>query len=129
MGCVCGESMPESAAKPSKGCDVNSFFRGLTAVFAAGVASLAFAQADVGLVSRVSGEVSYASATGSVGKAAAFMRVREGDRYAVERGAQVRVVYMRGGRQESWTGPAAFRVGEARCRNTPGCRPSGFPAS
>ncbi len=80
--------------------------------FVAGFSSHASAQADVALVNRVSGEASYTSASSSANPVTAFIRVRDGDRFTLARGAQVRVVYMQGGRQETWTGPASFRAGE-----------------
>ena len=82
------------------------------AIAAAAMSACAvFAQADVGLVNHINGEVSYSSAGASAAKAQAFMKVRQGDRFDVPAGAQVRVVYFQGGRQETWKGPAAFRAG------------------
>ena len=66
--------------------------------------------ADVGLINQVAGDVSYASGSGA-GKVQAFMKVRQGDRFTVAAGAQVRLVYFNGGRQETWRGPAGFRAG------------------
>ncbi len=63
-------------------------------------------EADVGLVQQLSGEVTY-----SGGKARAYMKMRQGDRYSLSAGAQLRVVYFRNGRQETWRGPAVFRSG------------------
>ena len=67
-------------------------------------------EADVGLVQQLAGEVSYSGAGGS-GTARAYMKMRQGDRYSVASGAQLRVVYFRNGRQETWRGPAVFRSG------------------
>jgi hypothetical protein len=67
--------------------------------------------ADVGLVNMVAGEVSYAPLAGPAGRAQAFMRVRDGDRFNVAAGAQVRIVFFDGARQERWVGPASFRAG------------------
>jgi hypothetical protein len=78
------------------------------------VASAAVAQAqsvDVGIVNMLSGDVAYASDGAAGAKAQAFMKVRQGDRFTVPPGAQVRVVYFNGGRQETWKGPAAFKAG------------------
>ena len=76
------------------------------------LAGSAFAQSpDVGLVNMLSGEVSYQSDGASATKAQAFMKVRQGDRFTVPGGAQMRVVYFNGGRQETWRGPATFRAG------------------
>jgi hypothetical protein len=78
------------------------------------VSGAALAQGtDVGLVNLVSGEVGFAPTTGSPGKVSAFMRVRDGDRFEVPAGAQLRVVYLEGGRQERWQGPASFRAGKS----------------
>jgi hypothetical protein len=75
-------------------------------------AGAALAQgADVGLVNMLSGDVSYAGQGGASSKAQAYMKMRQGDRFTVPAGAQVRVVYFDGGRQETWKGPAAFKAG------------------
>jgi len=79
--------------------------------------------ADVGLVNLLAGEVTYQSG-GTVSKARAYMKVRQGDRFNVPAGAQVRVVYFKGGRQETWKGPSAFRAGDRASEPT-----SGAPAS
>ncbi len=71
---------------------------------------LARAAGDVGMVNQLSGDVSYSSGSGNA-RAQAFMKVREGDRFTVSAGAQVRVVYFQGGRQESFSGPASFTAG------------------
>lgn len=79
---------------------------------AAVLAGAAGAQtADVGLVNMLSGEVSYQSQGAAASKAQAFMKVRQGDRFNVLNGAQVRIVYFQGGRQETWKGPASFTAG------------------
>jgi hypothetical protein len=65
---------------------------------------------DVGLINQVAGDVSYASA-GGAGKVQAFMKMRQGDRYTVAAGGQVKVIYFQGGRQETWRGPAGFKSG------------------
>jgi hypothetical protein len=67
----------------------------------------AAAQDDVGLVNLVSGEVAY-----QAGKAKAYMKVREGDRFEVPAGAQLRLVYFASGRQERWQGPAQLTAGK-----------------
>jgi hypothetical protein len=78
----------------------------LAALIAAGGAL-----ADVGLVNQLSGDVFYTSAGSSSAKARAFMKVREGDRFIIHAGAQARIVYFQGGRQEAYTGPATLIVG------------------
>lgn len=78
------------------------------------IAPLAPAQrADVGLVNQVAGDVTYAPASGAPARVQTFMKLREGDRIEVPAGAQVRVVFFEGARQEQWTGPASFRAGKS----------------
>jgi hypothetical protein len=72
------------------------------------------AQADIGLLDLVSGNVSFVPQAGQPGKARSFMKVREGDRFELPSGAQVRVLFYEGGRQERWHGPASFRAGRAQ---------------
>jgi hypothetical protein len=67
--------------------------------------------ADVGLVNQLSGDVAYTSQGGTQSKAQAFMKVRQGDRFTLPAGAQLRVVYFNGSRQETWKGPSSFKAG------------------
>jgi hypothetical protein len=71
---------------------------------------LAHAQADVALVNHVSGDVSFVPYAGQPGKVRSFMKVRDGDRFQLPAGAQLRIVYLEGARQELWRGPASFRA-------------------
>src|SRR5688572_4261156 len=82
---------------------------GLAAVFAVFAAGAQAAE-DVGLINQLNGDVSYASG-GANAKAKAYMKVREGDRFSVPSGAQLRIVYFKGGRQEAYSGPAAITAG------------------
>ena len=66
---------------------------------------------DVGLINQLSGEVAYTGQGGAQSKAQAFMKVRQGDRFTLPAGAQLRVVYFNGSRQETWKGPASFKAG------------------
>jgi hypothetical protein len=66
---------------------------------------------DVGLVNQLSGEVAYLAQGGTQSKAQAFMKVRQGDRFTLPAGAQLRLVYFSGSRQETWKGPASFKAG------------------
>jgi len=73
--------------------------------------STAFAQrADVGLVDFVSGNVSFTPSAGPSNLVQAFMKVREGDRFDLPAGAQLRVVFYEGARQERWVGPASLKA-------------------
>jgi hypothetical protein len=68
---------------------------------------------DVGLVNLVFGEVRFAPVSGASTPVKPFMRVREGDRFNLPPGTQLRVVFFEGARQERWTGPASFRAARA----------------
>ena len=87
----------------------------------AGAATAAQAS-DVGLVNQISGDVSYTSA-GATAKAKAYMKVREGDRFSVPAGAQLRIVYFQGGRQESFAGPATLTAGAQQSSVQSGAQP------
>jgi len=91
---------------------MNRIISMLIAAAAAVLACPAGAQtADVGLVNMLSGNVTYQSQGAAASKAQAFMKVRQGDKINVSNGAQVRIVYFQGGRQETWKGPATFTAG------------------
>lgn len=77
---------------------------------------------DAGVVNHLAGDVAYVSA-GKSAAATPFMKLREGDTFRVAAGAQVRVVYFAGGRQESFTGPAEFTAGKASSRVIRGAPP------
>jgi len=75
---------------------------------------------DVGLVNRVSGDVRFVPVNGASAPVKPFMRVREGDRFNLAAGAQLRVVFFEGSRQERWAGPASFRAARAQAEATSG---------
>lgn len=89
--------------------------RRLVALLLACAPALAWAIGDVGIVAHVAGEVSYAAgAPATGGRPKPFMELREGDRFELAAGAQLRIVYFDGGRQESYSGPASFVAGAQR---------------
>jgi hypothetical protein len=51
------------------------------------------------------------------------MKVREGDRFNVARGAQVRLLYFNSAQQEHFTGPAAFTAGSKSSAPQSGAKP------
>lgn len=77
---------------------------------------------DVGLINHLSGDASYASGS-TRAKAAAYMKIREGDRFTLAPGAQLRVVYFQGSRQESFSGPARFVAGKDASKVESGAAP------
>jgi len=90
----------------------------MMALFAAH--TVAHAQADVGLVNLVSGNVAFAPAAGAGGTAKAFMKVREGDRFDLPVGTQLRLLYFASARQERWQGPASLRAGSGQSASVSG---------
>lgn len=72
------------------------------------------ATTDVAFLSQLSGEVTHISPGGIPKKARAFMKVGQGDRFAVAARGSLRVVYFADGREEVWTGPASFRAAVAK---------------
>lgn len=86
------------------------------AVFIGFAAGAGAQSGDVGLVNQLSGEVAYAAEDGTQAPAQAFMKVREGDRFTLPAGAQLRLVYFDGSRQETWKGPASFKAGTRQSR-------------
>ena len=90
-------------------------------ILAAAFTGFAHAQsADVALVNQLSGEVLFQSEGAAASPARAFMKVRLGDRFSVPAGGQIRVIYLQGGRQETWNGPASFRTGSEQSEPTSG---------
>ncbi|MGQ9652500.1 MAG: hypothetical protein ACUVXD_00365 [Thermodesulfobacteriota bacterium] len=75
--------------------------------------------ADVGLVTQLSGDVTYWNEAyhKTPEKAVAFMKIRKGDHFALPEGARLQVVYFASNRQESWAGPARLVIGQAESEN------------
>ena len=83
----------------------------------------AFAQADIGIVNLVKGNVTLSPQSGVPVAVKPFIKVREGDRFDLPAGSEVRLVYFEGARQERWSGPSSFRAARLR-----GSALSGAPA-
>jgi hypothetical protein len=92
---------------------------GLATILAA---ASALAAEDVGLVNQLSGDVSYSSGS-ATSKAKAFMKVREGDKFSLPAGSQLRIVYFDGGRQEAYNGPATLTAGAKESKQQSGAQP------
>ena len=95
--------------------------------------ALAQEPVEAGLVNQVSGAVTFSAQGIGSRPAQAFMKVQEGDRFTVPAGSIVRVLYFQASRQETWQGPAAFRVGRLQGEATTGtplvsALPSAVPA-
>jgi hypothetical protein len=83
---------------------------------------------DIGLVTGLSGEVTYGNQAEkqSPVRAQAFLKIRQGDRFQVPEGAGVQLLYFAGGRQETWKGPVTLQIGEAESQSA-GEQPPRFP--
>jgi hypothetical protein len=90
--------------------------------FAALLAVAGASANDVGLINYLAGEASYTSG-GSTAKAKPYIKLREGDRVSVAAGTQMRVVYFRGGRQETYMGPGSFTAGTQQGTVQSGAQP------
>lgn len=95
----------------------------LIAAFLVGGAAYGQSVADVGLVNQLSGDVTYSNESSSNAKVQAFMKIRQGDRFNVPSGGQLRITYFQGGRQESWKGPASFKTGAQQSDLVSGAKP------
>ncbi len=83
---------------------------------------------DVGLVTGLSGEVTYRNPVENQtpAKAQAFLKIRDGDQFKLSPGALLQLTYFASGRQETWKGPATVEVGDQSGRAV-GKGPSSSP--
>jgi hypothetical protein len=84
---------------------------------------------DVGIVTQLSGEVTYWNEgyQKTPEKAEVFMKVRRGDYLKIPAGGAIQLVYFENGRQESWKGPASLVVTEMQSRVEKGRELPGQP--
>ena len=75
-----------------------------------GIAMAAGAQAG-GLVPQVQGKVVIAGKDGKATPVPAFMKLAQGDRLSVASGGKLQIVYLGGGRQETWSEAAQIEIG------------------
>jgi hypothetical protein len=90
------------------------YLAGLAMVFLTTIAHAS--SPDVGLITSLTGEVSFWNATDQKepAQAQAFMKVRQGDHFKLPPGSQVQLLYCVSGRQETWTGPTTFSAGDQK---------------
>lgn len=83
---------------------------------------------DIGLVTGLSGEVTYWNQAEKQppARAKAFLKIRQGDRFQLPEGSGVQLLYFAGGRQETWKGPVTLQIGESESRSA-GEQPPRFP--
>ena len=99
-----------------------------------GAAAAQAASPDVGLVTRLSGEVDYWDQDNKPVRAQAFMKVRQGDRFKLAKNDVLTLLYFAGGRQETWQGPVILTAGLTEsstqgCKNPPSPEVKMMPAS
>ncbi|MFH0729970.1 MAG: hypothetical protein V2B19_26965 [Pseudomonadota bacterium] len=75
------------------------------------------AVSDIGMVTRLDGKVTFWNDTDGQARQAAqnFMKVRSDDRFDLEAGAQLQLVFFASGRKELWKGPSSLKMGGAGC--------------
>jgi hypothetical protein len=80
------------------------------------LAALADAPDPGGFVTRSQGAISYQAVGVAEQPLQAFAKLAVGTRVKLPEGAKLQIVYLRGARQESWTGKAAIEVGETESK-------------
>lgn len=100
----------------------------LMCLFALAYASMASARtppAAEGLITQSTGQVVYRLPVkdGKPIPAKPFIEARRDDTFELAKGARVRIVYLQTGTQESWTGPAQFKVGLGASTHLAGAKP------
>jgi len=75
-------------------------------------AEAALSLPDVGMVTILTGEVSYTDGQGQKGEAKAFMKIRANDRFALAAGSSLQLVFFGDGRKETWKGPLSVQIGD-----------------
>ncbi|MEW6386618.1 MAG: hypothetical protein AB1491_03780 [Thermodesulfobacteriota bacterium] len=100
-----------------------------TLVFLLGTVPGQTAPADVGLVTKLAGEVTYGTeeAQPKPGRVQAFMKVRQGDLFKLPQGALLQVLFFASGRQETWKGPVTIKAGAGECRAAGKGKPQAEP--
>jgi hypothetical protein len=93
------------------------------------ISPLQAATPDVGLVTGLSGEVTYWNPAENQlpAKARAFLKIRQGDHFKLSTGAVAQLTFFASGRQETWKGPVTVHVGSAESL-APEKQPSVHPA-
>lgn len=101
----------------------------LTIFLIEGIAKSQTLPPDVGIVTQLSGEATYwnESYQKTPERAEVFMKIRRGDYFKVAAGGTIQLVYFENGRQETWKGPAAFKVSEVESRVEKGKELPGQP--
>lgn len=75
--------------------------------------TLSFAAvSDIGMVTRLDGKVTFWNDTDGQARQTAqnFMKVRSDDRFDLESGAQMQLVFFASGRRELWKGPSSLKM-------------------
>ena len=85
-------------------------------------AGSAFAQQGA-IITALQGQVTFEQDTPVPRPAAAFARLRPGDKLQLAADGAVQIVYFQTARQESWRGPVRLEVGEGESRASAGATP------
>jgi hypothetical protein len=100
----------------------------LTAFLAAAAAAQT-SLPDVGLITKLSGEVRFSNEAEKKepAKVQAFMKVRRGDRLKLPEAGSLTLLYFASGRQESWKGPGTIIAGDTESAAAAGQQPPSPP--
>lgn len=98
-------------------------------VFLAATAAAQTSLPDVGLITKVSGEVTFLNKTENKEpvKVQAFMKVRRGDRLMLPEAGSLTLLYFASGRQETWKGPGTLIAGDTESAAAGGQQPPSPP--
>jgi hypothetical protein len=92
-------------------------------------AAVQAAPPDAGLVTKLSGEVTFwnKAEQKQPARGQAFMKLRPGDHVKLPGDASLTLLYFANGRQETWKGPATLMVGDKESAATGGQKPVALP--
>jgi hypothetical protein len=98
-------------------------------VFLAAAAAAQTSLPDVGLITKLSGDVRFSNEAEKKepAKVQAFMKVRRGDRLKLPEAGSLTLLYFASGRQESWKGPGTIIAGDTESAAAGGQQPPSPP--
>lgn len=98
----------------------------ILAVLLTGAGAALAATADVGMITGLTGKVTYwnQAEEGQPAPVQAFMKVRLGDKFKLPGNAVLKVLYFDTGRQETWTGPVLVTAGAGAGEAAGGGKPA-----
>lgn len=71
---------------------------------------------DVAIVAHVSGEITYTSGQRNPSKVQAFMKLRQGDLLKLPAESQIKLLFLKDGKQQIWQGEVELKVEDSGCQ-------------